>query len=69
MQRRRNVEAHVDSSKKGIHVPHVYLRISGPSVSCLLAGLGLAGRMGVICSVGVAHGSSDLAAVLGVSFL
>ena len=41
----------------------------GSSVSCLLAGLGLAGRMGVICSVGVAHGSSDLAAVLGVSFL
>ena len=44
-------------------------RIYGSSVSCLLAGLGLAGRMGVICSVGVAHGSSDLAAVLGVSFL
>ena len=43
--------------------------IVGSSVSCLLAGLGLAGRMGVICSVGVAHGSSDLAAVLGVSFL
>ena len=42
---------------------------TGSSVSCLLAGLGLAGRMGVICSVGVAHGSSDLAAVLGVSFL
>ena len=42
---------------------------AGSSVSCLLAGLGLAGRMGVICSVGVAHGSSDLAAVLGVSFL
>ena len=44
-------------------------QFGGSSVSCLLAGLGLAGRMGVICSVGVAHGSSDLAAVLGVSFL
>ena len=38
-----------------------------PSVSLLLAGLGLAGRIGVICSVGITHSSSDLAALRVVS--
>ena len=43
--------------------------LEGPSVSLLVAGLGPAGRIGVICAVGVAQGSSDPPVLLVVSFL